>query len=84
MFSFEDACEKMYDNCRLWGYPGIGSICDVGNEWGFLPAPQVKGERLPMGELPYFVSKDTGEIQTGLFERGIAVAGSSKNDPYCS
>ena len=68
MFSFEKACEKMYRYCKLWNFPGIGSIGDVGNEWAFLPAPEIKGADLPVGVLPCFVNKDTGETRNMVFD----------------
>lgn len=68
MISFEALCEKMYKDYRQCGYPGIGGIGDAGNEWVFIQAPKEKNGKLPLGDTPLFINKETGESRWMVFD----------------
>ena len=68
MVAFERACERVYNIYRMWGFPGIGSVGDTGEEWVFVQAPEEKNGELPIGEKPKFINKETGEMRTMVFD----------------
>lgn len=68
MITFENACKRMYDRYRAWGYPGINGAGDVGNEWIFLQGAGVPEEEYPIGPKPIFFNKMTGRQR--VFEFG--------------
>lgn len=63
MIAFEKICGQMYDAFLSLGYPGIGGIADVGEEWAFIQAPKEKGGELPLGDVPTFVNKENGNTR---------------------
>ena len=68
MISLETACEWMNAVYKRCGFPGIGSICDAGEEWVFLQAPEKKGGEIPLGYTPTFINKTTGESRCMVFD----------------
>jgi len=68
MITIEKVCEQIYKNYKRCGYPGIGGIGDVGEEWVFVQAPEKKDGELPIGDSPVFVNKKTGKTRSMVFD----------------
>lgn len=63
---FNIICKKIYNAYRGRGIAGIEGILDAGEEWIFVPGPDLDGEIL-IGENPIICHKKTGNIRVAKF-----------------
>lgn len=66
ILDFNTVCKKVYNAYRNGGISGIGGILDAGDEWIFVPGPDMDGDILT-GVNPIFFNKKTGNVRAARF-----------------